>query len=37
MPQYYLVPSEELYHHGVVGMRWGGIEKKERAVTVLSA
>lgn len=21
--QYYLVPSSELYHHGVVGMRWG--------------
>lgn len=28
MPQYYLVPSEELYHHGVVGMRWG--HRKER-------
>ena len=28
MSQYYLVPSEELYHHGVVGMRWG--HRKER-------
>lgn len=28
MPQYYLVTSEELYHHGVVGMRWG--HRKER-------
>lgn len=28
MSQYYLAPSEELYHHGVVGMRWG--HRKER-------
>lgn len=28
MSQYYLVPSEELYHHGVIGMRWG--HRKER-------
>lgn len=23
MPKYYLVPSSELYHHGVKGMKWG--------------